>query len=135
MTPQNTAVETLNTASLAPGATASGASILSTVQTVLEDAKAEDILTIDLEGKSALADAMIIASGRSHRHVSAVADQVQRALKDGGHGSPRVEGLPHADWVLIDTGDVIVHLFRPEVRAFYNMEKLWDDSFSDTPNA
>lgn len=135
LTPQNTAVETLNTASLAPGATASGASILSTVQTVLEDAKAEDILTIDLEGKSALADAMIIASGRSHRHVSAVADQVQRALKDGGHGSPRVEGLPHADWVLIDTGDVIVHLFRPEVRAFYNMEKLWDDSFSDTPNA
>ncbi|MEM1285458.1 MAG: ribosome silencing factor [Pseudomonadota bacterium] len=109
--------------------------MLSTVQTVLEDAKAEDIISIDLEGKSALADAMIIASGRSQRHVSAVADQVQRALKEAGHGSPRVEGLPHADWVLIDTGDVIVHLFRPEVRTFYNMEKLWDDSFSDTPNA
>ncbi|MGD1887931.1 MAG: ribosome silencing factor [Cohaesibacteraceae bacterium] len=109
--------------------------MLSTVQTVLEDAKAEDIISIDLEGKSALADAMIIASGRSQRHVSAVADQVQRAVKEAGHGSPRIEGLPYADWVLIDTGDVIVHLFRPEVRTFYNMEKLWDDSFSDTPNA
>ena len=121
-------------------ANASGASILSTVQSVLEDSKAEDIITIDLDGKSALADTMIIASGRSHRHVSAVADHVQRALKEAGHGSPRIEGLPHADWVLIDTGDVILHLFRPEVRSFYNMEKLWDDSFAETlgsekPNA
>ncbi|WP_375572614.1 ribosome silencing factor [Ahrensia marina] len=140
MTPQNTAVDPQATASLATRANASGASILSTVQSVLEDSKAEDIITIDLDGKSALADTMIIASGRSHRHVSAVADHVQRALKEAGHGSPRVEGLPHADWVLIDTGDVILHLFRPEVRSFYNMEKLWDDSFaetlgSDTPNA
>ncbi|MFN3170331.1 MAG: ribosome silencing factor [Hyphomicrobiales bacterium] len=109
--------------------------MLSTVQSVLEDSKAEDIITIDLDGKSALADTMIIASGRSHRHVSAVADHVQRALKEAGHGSPRVEGLPHADWVLIDTGDVILHLFRPEVRSFYNMEKLWDDSFSETPGS
>ena len=135
MTPHNSAVDSLTTASLAPGAFAPGASILSTVQSVLEDSKAEDIITIHLEGKSALADAMIIASGRSHRHVSAVADHVQRALKDAGYGSPRVEGLPHADWVLIDTGDVILHLFRPEVRSFYNMEKLWDDSFTETRNA
>ena len=135
LTPQNTAVDSRTTASLATGAHASGAGILSTVLAVLDDSKAEDIATIDLDGKSALADTMIIASGRSHRHVSALADHVQRALKDAGFGSPRVEGLPHADWVLIDAGDVILHLFRPEVRSFYNMEKLWDDSFSETPNA
>lgn len=114
----------------ATGTPLQGLSLLATVQATLEDSKAEDVITIDLEGKSALADTMLIASGRSHRHVSAVADHVQRALKDAGHGSPRVEGLPHADWVLIDAGDVILHLFRPEVREFYNMEKLWDDSFS-----
>ncbi|MBV6658404.1 MAG: ribosome silencing factor [Devosiaceae bacterium] len=118
-----------------PEASAHGANVFATVQTVLEDAKAEDIISIDLDGKSSLADMMLVASGRSHRHVSAVADQVQRALKDAGHGSPRVEGLPHADWVLIDAGDVIVHLFRPEVRGFYNIEKLWSDSFSETPHA
>ncbi|MEM1288727.1 MAG: ribosome silencing factor [Pseudomonadota bacterium] len=99
---------------------------------VLEDSKAEDIVSIDLDGKSALADTMLVASGRSQRHVSSIADHAQRALKDAGFGAPRVEGLPHADWVLIDAGDVIVHLFRPEVRSFYNMEKLWSDSFSDT---
>ena len=89
------------------------------------DKQRADIVTIDLTGKSALADTMIVASGRSQRHVSAVADHLLRALKEGGHGSARVEGLPHSDWVLIDTGDVIVHLFRPEVRVFYNLEKLW----------
>lgn len=135
MTPQNIAADGGHTHSSAPGAVASGSTILSTVQSVLEDSKAEDVITIDLDGKSALADAMVIASGRSHRHVSAVADHVQRALKEAGHGAPRIEGLPHADWVLIDTGDVILHLFRPEVRSFYNMEKLWDDSFAEQPNA
>lgn len=134
MTAQITAAET-SAAALASGSNGSVPSILSTVQAVLEDSKAEDIITIDLDGKSALADAMIIASGRSHRHVSAVADHITRALKEAGYGSPQVEGLPHADWVLIDTGDVILHLFRPEVRSFYNMEKLWDDSFAETPNA
>jgi ribosome-associated protein len=68
---------------------------------------------------------MIVASGRSHRHVGALADHVLRALKDAGVGKAKVEGLPHCDWVLIDAGDVIVHLFRPEVRAFYNLEKIW----------
>ena len=68
---------------------------------------------------------MIVASGRSHRHVGAMADHLLRALKDAGLGKARVEGLPHCDWVLIDAGDVIVHLFRPEVRAFYNIEKIW----------
>jgi ribosome-associated protein len=91
----------------------------------LEDAKAEDISSIDLAGKTQIADHMIVASGRSHRHVGAIADQLLRRLKDDGHGNARVEGTPHCDWVLIDAGDVIVHLFRPEVREFYNIEKLW----------
>ena len=66
-----------------------------------------------------------MASGRSHRHVSALADRLLRALKDAGYGRARVEGMPHCDWVLIDAGDVIIHLFRPEVRSFYNIEKIW----------
>ena len=85
------------------------------------------MVTIDLKGLSPLADAIVIATGRSQRHVSAIADHLLRALKDGGHGRARVEGLPQADWVLIDAGDVIVHLFRPEVRAFYNIEKIWSE--------
>lgn len=80
---------------------------------------------IDLKGKSSFADALVIASGRSHRHVGAMAEHLLRALKDAGRGRAKVEGLPHCDWVLIDAGDVIVHLFRPEVRAFYNIEKIW----------
>jgi ribosome-associated protein len=91
----------------------------------LDDEKAQDIVYIDLKDKSSVADGMIVASGRSHRHVGAMADHLLRALKDAGHGKARVEGLPHCDWVLIDAGDVIVHLFRPEVRAFYNIEKIW----------
>ena len=91
----------------------------------LEDDKAQDVVFIDLKGKSAMADGLIVASGRSHRHVGAIADHLVRALKEHGHGKARVEGMPHCDWVLIDAGDVIVHLFRPEVRAFYNIEKIW----------
>ena len=91
----------------------------------LDDDKAQDIVLIDLKDKSSVADAMIVASGRSQRHVGALADHLIRALKDAGAGKARVEGLPHCDWVLIDAGDVIVHLFRPEVRAFYNLEKIW----------
>lgn len=95
------------------------------VLTTLEDDKAQDIVVIDLAGKSPVTDTMIIASGRSHRHVSALADHVLRALKDFGAGRAKVEGLQTGDWVLIDAGDVVVHLFRPEVREFYNLEKLW----------
>ena len=91
----------------------------------LDDDKAQDVVFIDLKGKSAVADALIVASGRSHRHVGAMADHLLRALKEEGHGKARVEGLPHCDWVLIDTGDVIIHLFRQEVRQFYNIEKIW----------
>jgi len=91
----------------------------------LEDAKAEQLLAIDLRGKTSIADSMVIASGRSDRHVAAIADRVIQALKDAGLGNVRVEGLPHADWVLIDCGDLLVHVFRPEVRGFYNLEKIW----------
>lgn len=98
----------------------------------LEDDKAQDIVCIDLRGKSSMADTLIIASGRSHRHVGALADHVLRALKDAGHGKAKIEGLPACDWVLIDVGDVVVHLFRPEVRAFYNIEKIWSVSATGT---
>jgi ribosome-associated protein len=91
----------------------------------LDDDKAQDVVFIDLKGKSAVADGLVVASGRSHRHVGAMADHLLRALKDEGYGRARVEGMPHCDWVLIDTGDVIIHLFRPEVRSFYNIEKIW----------
>jgi len=91
----------------------------------LDDDKAQDVVFIDLKGKSPVADGLIVASGRSQRHVGAMADHLLRALKDAGYGRCRVEGMPSADWVLIDAGDVIVHLFRPEVRSFYNIEKIW----------
>ena len=91
----------------------------------LEDDKAEDIVAIDLRGKSSVTDIMVIASGRSARHVGAIADHLMRKLKESGHGKARVEGMQTADWILIDAGDVIIHLFRPEVRGFYNLEKMW----------
>jgi ribosome-associated protein len=91
----------------------------------LDDSKAEDIVTIDIAAKSSLADTMIVASGRSHRHVGAIADRLIDDLEAKGVRDLRVEGLPHCDWVLIDAGDVLVHVFRPEVRGFYNLEKMW----------
>jgi len=101
------------------------AALLATVYSSLADAKAEDIVAVDLTGRSPLADHMVIASGRSNRHVSAVADKLLRTLKSQVPGPLRIEGQAQADWVLIDAGDVIVHIFRPEVRSFYNLEKLW----------
>jgi ribosome-associated protein len=91
----------------------------------LESSKAIDITPINIKGKSALADHMVVASGTSHRHVNAVADHLLRTLKEQGLGTSRVEGLSGADWVLVDAGDVIVHIFRPEVREFYQLEKIW----------
>jgi ribosome-associated protein len=99
--------------------------LLDVVLDTLDDAKAEDVVSIDLKGKTSIGDQMVVASGRSQRHVAAVADHLIRKLKDDGFGRARVEGLPHGDWVLIDAGDVIVHIFRPEVREFYNLEKMW----------
>ena len=99
--------------------------MLDLVLTCLDDDKAEEIVSISLEGKSAIADHMVVASGRSQRHVGALADHLTRRMKEEGFGSARVEGLTQADWVLIDGGDVIVHIFRPEVREFYKLEKMW----------
>ena len=92
----------------------------------LEDMKAEDTTQIDLRGKTTIADTMVVTSGRSNRHVGAVADRVLENLRAAGAPNLRVEGMPHCDWVLIDAGDVIVHVFRPEVREFYNLEKMWE---------
>ncbi|MDB5593847.1 MAG: rsfS [Hyphomicrobiales bacterium] len=99
--------------------------LVRTILNSLDDAKAEEVLSIDLHGKTSLADAMIIATGRSSTHVGAIADRVIKGCKEAGYSTPRVEGMPHCDWVLVDAGDVIVHLFRPEVRQFYNLEKMW----------
>ena len=101
---------------------------LQRVLSSLDDSKAEDVVTIDLRGRSPLADYMVIASGGSQRHVSALADHLLYAMKDCNKGQTRVEGLSECDWVLIDLGDIIVHLFRPETREFYNLEKMWNTS-------
>ena len=108
----------------APHGSLSG-SIVQQVLASLDEAKAEDVISIDLRGKTALADDMIVATGRSTVHVGAIADRVIKACKAAGVVAPRVEGLPQCDWVLVDAGDVIVHVFRPEVRQFYNLEKMW----------
>lgn len=106
---------------------------LAAILETLEDRKAEDIVVIPLAGKSSIADHMIVASGRSGRQVVALADHVLRTVKEKHLASARVEGLPQGDWVLIDAGDVIVHLFRPEVRSFYNLEKLWSGDDDAAP--
>lgn len=99
--------------------------VLKTVTESLDDSKAENSNTISIKGKSALGDYMVITSGRSHRHVAAIADHLLRELKSKGFGPVKIEGQQAADWILIDTGDVIVHVFRPEVRDFYAIEKMW----------
>jgi ribosome-associated protein len=91
----------------------------------LEDSKAENVTPINISGKSALGDYMVVVSGRSNRHVTAIAEHLIDDLKAEGMGQIRVEGLDTGDWVLIDTGDIIVHVFRPEIREFYNIEKMW----------
>jgi ribosome-associated protein len=103
----------------------SSSALLDQITVWLDEAKAEDIVSINLAGKSTIADSMMIATGRTDRHVGAIADQLQRHLKENGCKKIRVEGMQTCDWVLIDTGDVIIHLFRPEVREFYNLEKMW----------
>jgi ribosome-associated protein len=98
----------------------------------LEDDQAQDIVIVDLSGKTSIADFMVIASGQSTRQVSAMADHISQKLKQSGARGVATEGQTNNDWVLIDAGDVIVHLFRPEVRVFYNLEKLWSQT---TPEA
>lgn len=112
--------------------------LLKSVIASLDDNKAEDITSIDLAGKTGIADFMVIATGGSQRQVAALTDYVVKGLKALGHKDMVVQGLEQADWVLIDAGDVIAHIFRPEVRSFYNLDKLWttdidaDQSADDT---
>ncbi|MBS0240918.1 MAG: ribosome silencing factor [Proteobacteria bacterium] len=113
-------------------ANAQASELLKRIVAWLDDAKAENIVTIDLKNKSSMGDFMVIATGNSDRHVGAIAEQLQRKLKDEGHGRVRAEGMPQCDWVLIDTGDIIVHVFRAEVREFYNLEKMWSADRSGT---
>ncbi len=105
-----------------------GRKILSLIVEQLDDDKAEDVVTIDLAGKSDIADFMVVASGRSQRHVGAMADKIVARLKVAGVTGAHVEGSGACDWVLIDAHDVIVHLFRPEVRSFYNIERVWSEA-------
>lgn len=99
----------------------------------LEDDQAVDTVSIPLAGKSSIADYMVVASGRSTRQVASMAHKLAEKIKTEFRRTARIEGLPNADWVLIDAGDVIIHLFRPEVRTFYNLERMW--GFGDTPAA
>ena len=95
------------------------------ILTCLDDIKAEDTVTIDLTGKTSIADAMVVTSGRSNRHVMSIADSAIEGMEKAGVKGIRVEGKRNGDWVLIDAGDIIIHVFRPEVRAFYDLEKMW----------
>jgi ribosome-associated protein len=99
--------------------------LLKRILVSLDDDKAENIVTIDLAGRSSLCDAEVVASGRSSRHVAAMADHLARKLKEGGYGTRPISGQGQGDWVLVDAGDVIVHLFRPEVRDYYDLEGMW----------
>ena len=110
----------------------SGTDVLSIVTSTLDTNKADDINVVDLKGKSSIADTMVIATGSSTRQVAALADYVAKAVKAGGFGIPIIEGLAQADWVLIDAGSVIVHIFRPEVRSFYNLDKMWTTELSES---
>ena len=105
--------------------------LLALVLQQLDDDQAQDVVTIDLEGKTSIADFMVIGSGRSTRQVASMAQKLAEKIKKAGLGPVKLEGLPAADWVLIDAGDIVVHLFRPEVRSFYNLERMW--AFGDAP--
>jgi ribosome-associated protein len=130
--PEPSGISTIDTITDMPDTIqAEAGSIHALVLDQLDEDQAQDLVTILLEGKSSIADHMVIASGRSTRQVAAMATKLAERLKKAGHGTPRIEGLPAADWVLIDAGDVVVHLFRPEVRSFYNLERMW--GFGDEP--
>ncbi|MEM7443267.1 MAG: ribosome silencing factor [Pseudomonadota bacterium] len=115
----------VRSADLPPTSTQAVRAALDIALTTLEDNKAEDVTVIDLVGKTSIADAMVIASGRSTRQVGSLAEHLVEKLKQAGIKPVATEGKTQADWVLIDAGDLIIHLFRPEIRAFYNIEKMW----------
>ncbi|MCW2388836.1 ribosome-associated protein [Sphingobium sp. B11D3B] len=116
-----------------PGIAASSDRLLAIVLESLDDDQAQEVVSIPLAGKSSIADHIVIASGRSSRQVAAIAQKLAERIKQTMGRNVRIEGLPVADWVLIDAGDVVVHVFRPEVRSFYNLERMW--GFSDAPLA
>lgn len=122
-----------DSASPAPLPAAEPGSLHALILQSLDDDQAQDIVSIPLAGKSSIADHMVIASGRSTRQVAAMAQKLSERIKHGGFGHVRLEGLPAADWVLVDAGDVVIHLFRPEVRTFYNLERMW--AFGDSGTA
>lgn len=105
------------------------------ISSLLEDAKAQDVILIPLQERGSLADCMIIASGTSSRHIATMAEKVTLFFKKEQHRIPAVEGLQQCDWVLIDGGDIIIHLFKPEVRAFYKLEKLWNPALKNVEDA
>ena len=117
-----------NTSSASPPTAPTAKELLKLVKTSLEDDKAKDIVVIDIIGKSDIADYLVIASGNSARHVAAIAGHLRDDLKKGGQEKVAVEGISQSDWALIDCGDVIVHVFHPEVREFYGLEKMWSSS-------
>ena len=133
MTQAHTNPDTAGTPSAGPADVADAATdpLLRLVLQQLDDDQAQEVVTIDLAGKSSIADHMVIASGRSTRQVAAMAQKLAEKVKHAGFGPVKLEGLPAADWVLLDAGDVVVHLFRPEVRSFYNLERMW--AFGDAP--
>ena len=122
----------------APDAASASASAPQTLRVILaslDNMKAEDTVTIDLTGKSSIGDNMVVTTGRSQRHVASIADEVVKDLHKAGVARVRVEGQRVGDWVLIDAGDVIVHVFRPEIRTFYNLEKMWSGRAGDARSA
>lgn len=125
MTPQPTAVPARPTDHVAAPTAPESDAIHALIMHQLDEDQAAETVSIPLAGVSSIADHMVIASGRSSRHVAAMADKIAQRVKTELHRTVRIEGLPTADWVLIDAGDVIVHLFRPEVRSFYNLERMW----------
>ena len=125
MTPQPTAVPARPTDHVAAPTAPESDAIHALIMHQLDEDQAAETVSIPLAGVSSIADHMVIASGRSSRHVAAMADKIAQRVKAELHRTVRIEGLPTADWVLIDAGDVIVHLFRPEVRSFYNLERMW----------
>ena len=110
----------------------SKSSLADNIITILDDAKAENLKIIDLSDKSSIADSFIIATCRSTRHADATADDITKKLKKLGIKCPNPEGRPQCDWIIVDAGSIIVHLFRKEVREIYNLEKLWEVSFDST---
>ena len=129
--PRNTRPPTRRKAPTQKRVTSPAHALLALAEKILEDGKAEDIVAIDLKGKSDIADYLMIATGRSQRQIMALAQHLIDGLKAAGHGKLAVEGKRHGEWVLIDAGDVVVHLFRPEARAYYNLEKMWGEALSE----